>query len=502
MSQESSLSIEAQERIAEQLIRFSRALNDDSSPSIKDYLDGFQETERKELLRQLLFAEIEYRAGRGEQVSFETYRQQFPGEPDVLAAVEEEIRNRKPRPLELIVEAGPFAGEVFSFSHYDVFVVGRATENHLCLSEDRRVSRHHCRFEIQPPECRVVDLGSRNGTFRNDEPIQNSLLTNGDRIRVADTVIHVVIPTQETDSPEAIATISWDTSGEKLMAGYRLDGQIGHGSMGQVYRAIHAKTGETAAVKIITVQGLANSGGLEQFLREVSILGSLRHKRIVELYEFGVRDKRPYLIMELVPTINILEILQRQTPANSIRIACGVTCQILEGLQFAHENHVVHRDVKPANVLVYRTGRKLKVKLADFGMAKNYLLAGMSSLSHDGDQKGTLAFMAMEQLVDCRYTKPASDIFSAGACLYFYLTEKFVFDFQDAAEAVAAILNGEPVPIQQRDPNIPGELAAVIDRAVAGEPSARFSSAAEFRKALLPFSMRNRGSGDIEGQRT
>jgi serine/threonine-protein kinase len=406
--------------------------------------------------------------------------------------------------VRFVIEHGPRAGEEMVFHQYEVLVVGRAQDAQLCFPDDRRLSRYHCRFEIQPPGCRVVDLGSRNGTFRNDERIQDEMLQSGDRIRIADTVIHIQAegPLRRQDhSPGSQPTEHWTSPSdpgnppkaetpEQRLAGYILGRSLGQGGMGEVFHAVHSVTGTEAAIKLISPQETSDPGALERFLREVSLLGSLRHHRIVELLGFGIRDKQPYLVMEYVPSLKLSELLSHQKREDQIRIATGIMCQVLEGLHFAHEKTIVHRDVKPANILVYRAGRKLKAKLADFGLAKNYLIAGLSSLSCDQDTKGTLAFMAPEQFIDCRYTKPASDIFSVGACLYYLLTGSAVFTFHDTAQAVSAILNGNPTPIRDRDPALPADLATIIDRSVARDASKRFASAKDMREALWPYSQR------------
>src|SRR5579859_4435183 len=139
---------------------------------------------------------------------------------------------------------------------------------------------------------------------------------------------------------------------------------------------------------------------------------------------------------------------------------------------------IVHRDIKPENVLLFRKNRKLNAKLADFGLAKNYAYAGLSEISHEGDLRGTIAYMPPELVVDCRDARPAGDIYSVGATLYYYLTRQFPFEF-GRRNKLAVVLEDEPVPLAKRVPDIPKELAKIVHRAMAKEPADRFTSAAE-----------------------
>ena len=220
--------------------------------------------------------------------------------------------------------------------------------------------------------------------------------------------------------------------------------------------------------------------------------GELKHPRIVESLEFGMHDRQFFLAMEFIKTVNFDEVLKSQSRPSQIRLACGIASRILEALHYAHRRGVVHRDVKPANILTFFAQKKLSAKLADFGLAKNYTNAGFSAISDDEHMKGTLAYIAPEQIVNCRYAKPACDVYSTGASLYFFLTGHTPHDFDNSQSAIATLLNQPPVPILQRDPELPTLLAQAVDRALAREPEDRFASAQEFRMALSEFVRKKR----------
>jgi eukaryotic-like serine/threonine-protein kinase len=171
-----------------------------------------------------------------------------------------------------------------------------------------------------------------------------------------------------------------------------------------------------------------------------------------------------------------------------IREAVRITCQMLSALAYAHANGFVHRDIKPANILLAEMGEKKSVKLADFGLARVYQASRLSGLTMQGEVGGTLAFMPPEQITDFRKVKPAADQYSAAAALYNLLTGQLLFDFpKTSSQQFAQILQDDPVPIRQRRADLPEELAAVIHKALAKAPEARFSDVRTFRTMLMPF---------------
>jgi serine/threonine-protein kinase len=257
--------------------------------------------------------------------------------------------------------------------------------------------------------------------------------------------------------------------------------------MGVVYHAVHRTTRREVAVKLIEPEVAARPEAVQLFLREANILSQLRHPRIVEYVSLGLHDGQMYIAMEYLPAIDVGKLLRSQSRPRQIRLACGLASYMLEGLQHAHEQDIVHRDVKPSNVLVYKVDKKVQLKLADFGLAKNYLNAGFSSVSRENQVRGTLAYMAPEQLINCRYAKPACDIYAVGACLYRFLSGTLPIEVKDGSNGIAQLLNSVPVPLAERCRDVPLDLAALVDRALAREPGDRFSSAEHMRKNLLKF---------------
>ena len=413
---------------------------------------------------------------------------------ELLQSVVPEVR--------LTITSGPHAGEQRAFRAYETLVVGRAPDCQWPVNKDHYFSRYHFSIEANPPMCVLKDLESSNGTIVRGARVIEVALQNGDEIVCGDTRFAVAI--QQAPSfqspissprvpvPDSYSTIERRLNSSPTFVGmafpeYDVKRELGRGGMGVVYHAIHKPSKREVALKLILPADAARPESLQMFLREASLLSRLRHRRIVECLEIGVHDGCFYLAMEYVPTVDLKAILKSQEPPIQQRVVCGVVCRILEGLRFAHEQQVVHRDIKPANILVFRRERRLSAKLADFGLAKNYQNAGLSMMSEENQLKGTLPFMPPEQIMDCRYARPSCDIYAVGASMYYLLSGCFPFDFGKSRNAIALILNAVPVPIAARNPQVPQELAAVIARAMARDPSDRFSTAEELRRALLPF---------------
>ena len=163
--------------------------------------------------------------------------------------------------------------------------------------------------------------------------------------------------------------------------------------------------------------------------------------------------------------------------------AVRVALQALDGLSFAHEKGFVHRDIKPENILLADPGMEV-VKLTDFGLAKSFQQAGLSGMTATGFAAGTLQFMPREQLTNFRLLRPASDVWSMGATLYYMLTLRYARDFKSGKDPLAVVLGGGVVPVRERDPEVPPGLAEVVDRAVDDDLGKRYPSAVEFREAL------------------
>jgi serine/threonine protein kinase len=402
--------------------------------------------------------------------------------------------------VSLLVTAGPIRGQRFDFDRHDTFVFGRAADCHARLSEDdASASRHHFLLEANPPLARLRDLGSLNGTRlngvrhggrRSGESPEQALdqggadvdLRDGDEIRVGATVIRVAIdgggasaPAMDDFAPDAAP------SGRRI-GPYTVLRLLGHGGMGAVYLASRSARATPVALKVMLPRAGVDPAAQEAFLREIEVTRALRHPNIVELFDFGRHDGRFYFALEYCPGGSAEAWRLREGGRLGLPATVRLAAEVLEGLAAAHAAGFVHRDLKPDNVLLGAFGT---AKLGDFGLAKSFEQAGLSGMTATGVVGGTFNFMPREQLTSFRRMRPASDVWSMAATLYYLLTGEFPRDFDSHPDPLVVILRGGRVPIRERDASLPEDLAAILDRALDDQPDARYPTAREFADALL-----------------
>jgi serine/threonine protein kinase len=216
----------------------------------------------------------------------------------------------------------------------------------------------------------------------------------------------------------------------------------------------------------------------------MNIASSLHHNNIVEFIDDGSAGSAFYFIMEYCDGGGVNDLMDLHGGRLHLDVAGPIMLQSLEGLAYAHKKAFVHRDIKPHNILLCGSGRNLTAKISDFGLAKNFQRAGFSGMTVTGSIAGTPMFMPREQLINFKYTKPVSDVWSLGATFYNMLTGQLTRDFKKGQDPMEVVLQGRIVPIRERDASIPKKLAEVIDRALSNEPSQRFQDATEMLKAM------------------
>jgi eukaryotic-like serine/threonine-protein kinase len=208
-------------------------------------------------------------------------------------------------------------------------------------------------------------------------------------------------------------TDSWQ-SGRKIGQRYTLDRLIGKGGVGEVWEAHDFVLQRRLAIKVVT-GSLPEASVRERFGREARVLAHLNHPAIVQIYDIGIEENRPYIVMELVEGSDLARIIAQGQV--HIGWAVRIAQQVAEALNFAHENNVLHRDIKPSNILV--AAHYDRAKLTDFGLAKGF--ASFATITTTGTIMGTPAYMSPEQFTS-RYANTRSDIYSLGATLYHLLT--------------------------------------------------------------------------------
>jgi serine/threonine-protein kinase len=279
---------------------------------------------------------------------------------------------------------------------------------------------------------------------------------------------------------------SW--TGELLGGRYRIGRQLGAGGMGAVYEATRGDLGQMrVAVKILHGALVDDESLLARFRREAETVGQINHPNIVRILDFCAEEgEPPFLVMELLDGVSLRQALARQIDFPAERIVF-IASQILAALAAVHRAQVVHRDIKPENiVLTSMSGLGDIVKLLDFGVAKQLSAVPGNTLTQTGVVLGTPTYMAPEQArggsIDRR-----SDLYAVGTIMYEALAGAAPYSGDNYNALLFAIQQGKPVPLSELRPDLDLELLAVIARAMATDPDARFQTAEEMVEALAPW---------------
>src|SRR6266849_1537857 len=268
---------------------------------------------------------------------------------------------------------------------------------------------------------------------------------------------------------------------------YEITGPLGAGGMGEVYRAKDTRLDRTVAIKILPAQFSSDPVRKQRFEREAKTISSLNHPHICVLHDVGHQDGIDYLVMECVEGETLAKRLEKGPLPLEQAMKCGA--QMADALDKAHRSGVVHRDLKPGNIMLTPTG----AKLLDFGLAKPAvplssavtLTAAMrnSPVTEQGTVVGTFQYMSPEQ-VEAKELDGRSDIFSLGAVLYEMLTGQRAFPGKSQLSVASAILEKEPAPISSVKPMTPPALDHAMRRCLAKDAERRWQSAADLAGEL------------------
>ncbi len=277
---------------------------------------------------------------------------------------------------------------------------------------------------------------------------------------------------------------------EGLSDRYEIVRRIGAGGMGVVYEARDRGLDRPVALKVLRSHGAISDDQIERLEREARTAARLGHPNIVAVTDFGrVQGRGAFLVMELLQGESLGARLARKQklPASEVT---DVSLQVLDALAAAHRAGVVHRDLKPENIhLVPLANGSRLAKLLDFGIVKLRESPASKQLTERGAIIGTPLYMAPEQ-VEGREVDARTDIYAMGATMYQMLSGAMPYDAKTPAAIVGAILDGPPVPLSIRAPELPQKLLSIVDRAMARDPGARFPDAGAMRDALIATDVR------------
>jgi serine/threonine protein kinase len=256
--------------------------------------------------------------------------------------------------------------------------------------------------------------------------------------------------------------------------------EIGHGGMGRVYKAEHVMMGRVVAVKVLPAEK-STAAAIASFTREIRAQAKMDHEHLVRAFDAGHARNVYFLVTEYIPGTDLRRYVRTRGPL-SMHEAATIISQAADGLQHAHEMGLVHRDVKPGNLLVTPEGH---TKVSDLGLAGWLNEDDPAFLS--GKIVGTADYLPPELILDPRMVTPAGDVYSLGCTLYYAVTGKVPYGGGTTAEKAHRHCNDTPVPVRRLNPLLSEEFVAVIDDMMKKDPQERIQTAAEVMRRLAPW---------------
>ena len=304
-------------------------------------------------------------------------------------------------------------------------------------------------------------------------------------VQIVEQLYREVQPHLETIIDEQ-TICAWEKIGP-----YQLVSKLGAGGMGEVYKAIHTKLKRVVAVKVLRADRVRDASAVARFEREMEAVGRLQHPNIVTAHDAGEADSVHYLVMEYVDGIDLSKLVRRVGPLDAPE-ACEIVHQCALALQKAHENNMVHRDVKPSNLMLSKDqhGERTVVKVLDLGLARLANEGQDRELTSKGQVMGTLNYMAPEQGDDSHEVDIRADIYSLGATLFELLSGKPPFtgeNYNTPIKVLTAKLSDSYPSVSAFRADLPEEVVDIVDRMMAKNPIDRFATPRDVADEVMPL---------------
>ena len=255
--------------------------------------------------------------------------------------------------------------------------------------------------------------------------------------------------------------------GMLLSERYEIIDKVGSGGMADVYNAKDTRLNRNVAIKVLKQEYSNDAKFVSKFRVEAQSVAGLSHPNIVNVYDVGEDDTLYYIVMELVEGITLKRFIEKKGRLE-INEAIGIGIQIAQGIEEAHKNNIIHRDIKPQNIIISKEG---KVKVTDFGIAK-----AATSNTITSNAMGSVHYISPEQARG-GYSDEKSDIYSLGVTLYEMLLGKVPFEGDSTVTVAFAHVHEEAVPLEEMDPSIPRSLSRIVQKCMQKKPDMRYESA-------------------------
>ncbi|MFH1023408.1 MAG: FHA domain-containing serine/threonine-protein kinase [Planctomycetota bacterium] len=367
----------------------------------------------------------------------------------------------------LVIEKGADKGRSYRVSGSGTLILGRDTTAHIRVL-DNLVSRHHFHIRIEDGRYLLSDLGSANGTYLNGNRLEGEQpLKIGDRVQAGETILSFLDDAVENKP---------DTLIGQVINGYRIEERVGRGGMGTVYRATQMSLNRTIAFKILAEDLTKDIVFITRFINEARSAGELNHPHLIQAHDVGRAGDVYYFSMEYAPGGSLQDVLSRERKFPAER-AIAVITDVARGLEYAEKKGIVHRDIKPDNLMFGEDGL---VKIGDLGISKK-LSAG--EVATADSVMGSPHYMAPEQArgepVDNR-----SDLYSLGVTFYRMLAGRTPFTGSSPREIMEKHVREAPPPLKELAPGTPMEVVRIVNRLMAKNPADRHLNATELLKDL------------------
>jgi serine/threonine protein kinase len=390
---------------------------------------------------------------------------------------------------QLMVVGGPDAGRSFPLTDGQTLVIGRGQASDTQIN-DPRMSRVHCRVEVNGGEAILFDAGGSGGTLVAGAPVERCVLRPGDLIQVGDTSLRYYVDAgheQSTLGGQAAPSPQPKTDAQPLhtlvgqsLAHFRLDEIITAGSSGMVFKATDTEKNRTVAVKVLSPEYTASEEAKERFIRAMKTMLPLQHENIVRLYHAGKRGPYCWAAMEYVDGQSLSEVIKGIGTMNMLewRDVFWVAVHIGRALEEAAQHKIIHRNVSPPNILQRRSDKVCK--LGDLMLAKALEGALAKQVTRPGQLIGDVPYLSPERTHSDGVVDERSDLYGLGATLYALLTGRPPFEGNSLPELIRKVRQEQPEPPKKFNLAIPDLFQDAVLRLLEKRPDDRYQTAANF----------------------